>query len=356
MTAVANAATDRIVQLDVVEVVRETPDACAVVFAPVDGWEHRFTYDAGQFLTLRIPTATGSVARCYSLCSSPDTDERPTIGVKAIPGGVGSNWIVSQLRPGDRVEALPPAGTFGPRSYDHPIVLLGAGSGITPLLAIAKTAARRSCPLVRMLYANNDARSVMFEGQLNRLGAESEQFDVEHWLVDERGFLTVDEMQSWAQIPDAHYYICGPTPFMEKASQGLAAYGVASDNIHIEKFESIEGDPFAALAHIGERTTSQDPAEADSAAGQTLIVHLYGDMQEVPCDPGTSLLESAEAAGLAPPFSCREGRCSACTIKVIDGTVRMKKNNALTADEVDEGYALACQSLPESDIVEIEWE
>src|SRR6266545_1051995 len=126
-------------RLSVSEVITETADARSLVFdLPPDQLEH-FTYRPGQFLTLRIPSdRCGSVARCYSLCSSPHVDDRLRVTVKRTLDGYASNWICDNIKPGDTIEALAPAGIFTPKSLHGNLLLLAAGSGITPVLSIIK--------------------------------------------------------------------------------------------------------------------------------------------------------------------------------------------------------------------------
>ena len=128
-------------QLRVAEVVSETDDACSLVLAVPPELSGEFAYRPGQFLTVRVPhNEAGSVARCYSLSSSPHTGDRPTITVKRVADGHASNWLADNVTAGSMLDTLPPAGTFTPRSLDTDFLMFAGGSGITPVMSIVKSA------------------------------------------------------------------------------------------------------------------------------------------------------------------------------------------------------------------------
>ena len=137
MTTVEVPHGSRSVMLTVSAVVEETADTRSIVFAVPDDLRDKFAYRPGQFLTLRIPSErTGSVARCYSLASSPFSDDAPKVTVKRTSDGYGSNWLCDNVAAGQTIEVLPPAGVFTPKSLDHDFLLFGGGSGITPVISI----------------------------------------------------------------------------------------------------------------------------------------------------------------------------------------------------------------------------
>ncbi len=140
------------------------------MFAVPDELRDKFAYRPGQFLTLRIPSdRTGSVARCYSLASSPFTDDAPKVTVKRTSDGYGSNWLCDNIAAGQTLEVLPPAGVFTPKSLDHDFLLFGAGSGITPVISILKSALTQGGGTVVLVYANRDEKSVIFAEELRAL-------------------------------------------------------------------------------------------------------------------------------------------------------------------------------------------
>jgi len=161
------------------EIVRETDDACSVVIeAPVGA---DFSYQPGQFVTLRLPTESGAVGRCYSLCSSPHVDSELRIAVKRVREGVASNWINDVLAVGAELECLPPSGVFTPKSFDDDLLLFAGGSGITPVLSILKSALAVGTGQVVLVYANQHENAVIFAAQLRELAeANPERLHVVH--------------------------------------------------------------------------------------------------------------------------------------------------------------------------------
>ena len=160
---------DHVLELQIAEVVAETDDARSLVFAVPDAPgdpdipPERLRYAPGQFLTLRVPSdRTGSVARCYSLCSSPFTDDALTVTVKRTADGYASNWLCDHAHAGMRIHVLAPSGTFVPKTLDDDFLLLAAGSGITPIMSICKSALAEGSGQVTLIYANRDERSVIF--------------------------------------------------------------------------------------------------------------------------------------------------------------------------------------------------
>jgi len=159
-------------QVPVAEVIRETDDACSLVLDVPPPLAATFGYRPGQFVTVRVPSdRTGSVARCYSLSSSPLTGERPAITVKRTAGGFASNWIMDQVTAGTVLDLLPPAGVFSPGSLDGDFLLFAAGSGITPVMSILKSVLAAGRGRVVLVYANRDERSVIFGPSLRGLMA-----------------------------------------------------------------------------------------------------------------------------------------------------------------------------------------
>ena len=326
-------------RLTVSEVIEETAEARSLVFEQV------FPYRPGQFITLRVPSdRTGSVARCYSLCSSPHTDARLTVTVKRTPGGYASNWLCDNVRPGTALEALAPAGIFSPRSLDGDLLLLAAGSGITPIMSIIKSALAEGTGRLTLVYANRDESSVIFRDQLRTL--DPARLTVIHWLETVQGLPTPAHLRALIS-PAAHaeVLICGPKPFMAAARTALADLDVPKDRIHIERFTSLSGNPFEQSTPI-----------SDDSRPSTVEVELDGERHRLTWPAQTKLLDLFLDSGLAAPYSCREGACSACACRLVSGEVKMLNNEVLDQDDLDDGIILACQSLPVTDVVQISYE
>lgn len=340
-----------VLELELTDVVEETTDARSLVFAVPDGADvpaDRLRYSPGQFLTLRVPSdRTGSVARCYSLCSSPFTDDPLTVTVKRTADGYASNWLCDNAHAGMKMHVLAPSGTFVPKTLDTDFLLLGAGSGITPMMSICKSALAEGSGKVVLIYANEDENSVIFNAALRDLAAKyPDRLTVVHWLVSVQGLPSAAALAGLAEPYAGHdAYICGPGPFMVAAEEALKTVG--AQRIHIEVFKSLDSDPFAAVV-IEEDDSDEGPA--------TAVVTLDGEKHEITWPRKAKLLDVLLDKGLDAPFSCREGHCGACAVLKKSGDVEMEINDVLEQSDLDEGLILGCQALPRSDSVEVTYD
>ncbi|HYD62894.1 MAG TPA: ferredoxin--NADP reductase [Noviherbaspirillum sp.] len=328
--------------LTVAQVIEETADAKSIVFDVPAPLLDAFAYKAGQFLTLRIPYTGEGVLRCYSLSSAPGIDTRLCVTVKRVAGGRASNWICDELRVGSTVDVLPPAGVFVPRSLDEDVLLLAGGSGITPVLSIAKTVLEKGEGKVTLVYANRDEKSIIFGAALRELGKRHpNRLTVLHWLDSVQGVPGPDQLQTLlAPWERARCFICGPAAFMETARVALTALDVPRDRIHIERFVSLDAAPAADVF------APAAPGEAGSDSA--LEVLLDGATHSITAGAGETLLDSMLRAGLQAPHSCRTGSCGACMCKIEEGEVKLRGNNVLDSDDLADGWTLACQGSPAS--------
>jgi 3-ketosteroid 9alpha-monooxygenase subunit B len=342
-----------VLELEIAEIIDETADARSLVFRTPDDAPvapEKLRYSPGQFLTLRIPSdRTGSVARCYSLCSSPFTGDPLTVTVKRTVDGYASNWLCDNAHAGMRLHVLAPSGTFVPKSLDTDFLLLAAGSGITPMMAILKSALSEGSGKVTLIYANRDEKSVIFAETLRDLAAKyPDRLTATHWLESVQGLPSVPALSELvAPYGAREAFICGPGPFMAAAEEGLKAAGLPAERIHIEVFKSLESDPFAAVT-IEEDDSDEGPA--------TAVVTLDGQTHEVSWPRRAKLLDVLLDKGLDAPFSCREGHCGACAVVAKSGDVAMEVNDVLEQQDLDEGLILACQAHPRSDSVEVTYD
>ncbi|MGO9381273.1 MAG: 2Fe-2S iron-sulfur cluster-binding protein [Mycobacterium sp.] len=346
---------DHVLELQIAEVVAETDDARSLVFAVPDEQgdpgiaPRRLNYAPGQFLTLRIPSErTGSVARCYSLCSSPFTDDALTVTVKRTADGYASNWLCDHAHKGMRIHVLAPSGNFVPKTLDDNFLLMAAGSGITPIMSICKSALAEGGGQVTLLYANRDDRSVIFSDALRELAAKyPDRLTVVHWLESLQGLPSATALTKLAApYTDRSVFICGPGPFMDAARVALDSLKVPAPQVHIEVFKSLDSDPFAAVKI--EDSGDEPPA--------TAVIQLDGETHTLSWPRNAKLLDVLLAKGLDAPFSCREGHCGACACTLRKGKVTMEVNDVLEQQDLDDGLILACQSHPESDSVEVTYD
>ncbi|WP_278261449.1 ferredoxin--NADP reductase [Nocardia sp. AG03] len=351
MTTVEVPHGSRSVVLRVAAVIAETADTHSVVFEVPAELRERFTYQPGQFLTLRIPSEqTGSVARCYSLASSPFTDDLPKVTVKRTEGGYGSNWLCDNVSAGDEIEVLPPSGVFTPKNLDENLLLFGAGSGITPVMSILKSALSQGSGKVVLVYANRDVESVIFAGELRELvGKHPQRLTVIHWLEPLQGLPTAD-MLAGLVAPYTAYeaFMCGPKPFMDLVHDTLAQLDVPRARTHAEVFNSLAGDPFADHAPV----QVSDEEAADAA---TVEVELDGEVHELSWPRKQTLVDIMLDKGLDVPYSCQEGECGSCACTVLEGKVEMGNSEILDPEDIENGYILGCQARPVTDHLKIQF-
>jgi 3-ketosteroid 9alpha-monooxygenase subunit B len=335
-------------RLRVAAVVAETDEACSLVFDLPADLASEFEYQPGQFLTVRIPSdRDGSVARCYSLCSSPMTGDPLTVTVKQTPDGYASRWIAANVTAGTELDVLPPAGMFVPRSLDDDILLLAAGSGITPAMSILKSVLAAGTGRVVLVYANRDERSVIFGSALRDIAASAgARLLVVHWLDVLQG-LPSGRLLAPLIRPYATYQIfaSGPDPFLSAVRQAAQAVGVAPRAVRVERFLSLQHNPFDAA---GTPVLAGVPA--------TLRVTLDGETHSLGWPAGVRMLDLLIDADLDPPYSCREGICGACACQLTGGKVEMVSNEVLDDADLADGYVLACQSVALTPDVSVTYE
>jgi 3-ketosteroid 9alpha-monooxygenase subunit B len=296
-----------------------------------------FAYQPGQFLTLRIPSdRDGSVARCYSLCSSPLTGEAPAVTVKQTAGGYASHWIADNVRPGTVLDVLPPAGMFVPASLDDDFLLLAAGSGITPVMSILRSVLAGGRGRIVLVYANRDERAVIFGQALKDLAATAgSRLLVVHLLDVLQGLPTGQQLVPLIR-PFAAYQIfaSGPDPFLAVVREAAAAAGVPPRGVRVERFLSLQHNPFEGPA---------EPVAGGIAA--SLEVTLDDHTSTLDWPAGKRMLDVLIDADLDPPFSCRDGICGACACTLTAGKVEMASNEVLEDADLADGLILACQSV-----------
>jgi ferredoxin-NADP reductase len=320
--------------LKVLEVIEETADSRSFVLEIPDELEETFTYVAGQFCTFEATIGGESVVRCYSMSSAPETGDPFTTTVKRVPDGKMSNWMIDELKAGDHINAMRPAGLFVLRDTEVPIVAFAGGSGITPVISIIKTALATTRRSITLVYANRNADSVIFAAELERLAENSGgRLSVHEHLDSEQGFLDAAACAKLAfDRSNGDFYVCGPGPYMDTVEAGLEILGTSPGQLHIERF-----------VVPGEESTLTESSATES-------VGFRLDRKKVTIDYhlGDTLLETARRAGLRAPYSCEGGSCATCMALLETGSAMMRVNNALTPEEVEEGWVLTCQAIPMS--------
>jgi 3-ketosteroid 9alpha-monooxygenase subunit B len=337
-------------ELRVARTIQETHDSISIVFEIPESLREKFRYQAGQFLSFKIPFEGHVLVRSYSLASSPDTDAEPKVTVKRVDDGRISNWMNDRVKAGSKLMVVPPAGLFVLGDTQRDLLLFSGGSGITPCISIIKTALATTDRKVALVYANRDARSIIFEAELEALLRDHpDRLEVIHSLDDRDGYLSeaVAQRHLGSHL-DRDIYLCGPGAFMATVEAGLIDAGVHVSQLHIERFVS-PPDPGTKP----EAETARDATEGKAPSHVTVV--LDGTEHQVPYEPGERVLTAARRAGLDPPFSCEEGYCSCCMAKLVEGDVSMETNDCLTPDLLDEGWVLTCQASCKGGKVRVEY-
>jgi ferredoxin-NADP reductase len=321
-------------------IIKETADTRTYVLAP---HETPFPYRAGQFCTFKVHVDGEDLYRSYSMSSAPETDSEMATTVKRVPGGKVSNWMLDNLVEGDDVTITRAAGTFCLAPTSVPLLGFSGGSGVTPIVSLAKSALATTDRAVRLLCADKDRASVIFDAVLDDLVARyPDRLAVVRHIDDDRGLLDPAAVVDFVGADaDADCYVCGPEGFMSVVTSALPGPGT----VFIEDFDA------APQPHIAEPAA----AEAEETGG-TITIHLDRKKAEVPRRPNETLLESARRAGLSPPFSCEAGNCGTCMARLSEGSATMKVNEALEEDEVEDGYVLTCQAIPDTPSVTVHYE
>jgi len=339
----------------------DTAEAVIVSFDVPEELRPVFGFTQGQYLTLRKEIAGQDLRRSYSICSGVDEGEL-RVGVRKVQGGVFSNWINEQLKPGDTVSVMAPQGRFfvpiAPDAQRHHLGIAG-GSGITPILSIMKTVlAREPHSRFTLIYGNRKLRSTMFKEELDDLKDKyMSRLVIHHVFSDENAEMDIHmgvvNRQKIAEFLQAlvppegidHAYICGPFQMNDEAEAALLAAGVPEECIHIERF----GLAQPASGQVG---AVLHQAQAGDAATARITIIRDGLKREIAFSrEQPSILDAASAAGLEVPFSCTSGVCGTCRAKLMEGKVRMERNFALDKKEVAAGYVLTCQAHPTTEHV-----
>jgi 3-ketosteroid 9alpha-monooxygenase subunit B len=324
----------------VARIIKETADAHTFVLTPHD---QPFRYRAGQFCTFRVTVEGEELYRSYSMSSAPETDTELMTTVKRVPGGKVSNWLVDNVVEGDELTMTRAAGTFCLRPTPVPLLGFAGGSGVTPILSLAKSALETTDRSVRLLCADRDRASVIFDATMADLvDRYPGRLSVVRHLDAEQGLIEAAAVREFVgTATDADCYVCGPEGFMAVVRSALTGTG----QVFVEDFDA--APPV--------KPPAPEPVNGAEVDG-TVTIYLERKKVSMPRVSGETLLESARRAGLAPPFSCEAGNCGTCMARLTEGSATMRVNDALEGDEVADGYILTCQGVPDTASVTVRYE
>jgi len=381
-------------QLKVVEVTRETSEAVTIHLEHPE--KINIPSKAGQFLTLVVPVNGRQERRSYSLSSAPYEAPRLSVTIKKIPRGLVSNYLVEKCAVGTTMQIIAPTGNFivdpHPANSRH-MVLIGAGSGITPLISMAKAILYdEPKSRVTLIYGNRHEGTVIFKEKLEDMQAQyGERLKVEHVFsqpktdlnssksfslktfsslfkkkdektevpptethqyqgrLNRKMIIQILESLHLTQLLDTEYYLCGPAGLMEEAKEALKILKVSPEHIHKESFISAKENAQMPDAGV---TTREEGGEAADCHVVTVIYE--GAEYKFPVQTGQTILEAGLAQNIDLPYSCQAGLCTACRGKCLSGKVHLDEREGLSDAELAAGYVLNCVGHPLTADVKIE--
>jgi len=333
-------------QVLIEEKVMETADAVTLVLKQHDLIKN---YKSGQFITLLLTIGGEKVRRSYSFSSSPEVDLRPSITIKKIQDGKASGYLFDNLRAGDSIDFIQPAGIFTlDKASSENLVFIGAGSGITPLMSMIKTALhKKTYKSIHLIYSNRNEDAVIFKKQLDGLKAAYSNFNVVYTYsqphdatlltgrLNQSKFMKIMEGLKDLSASKADYFLCGPDGMLEEVKRGLEILQVASAKIHKESFVSVNENDSVFVSV---------PEHAGDVNEVTVM--YQGSEYKFTVKPGKTILQSALDEDIDLPYSCMSGLCTACMGKCLSGKVEMGDQDGLSEKEVKNGYVLTCVGRP----------
>lgn len=325
--------------LQISKIERFTPESIAVYLNIEQPLKPNFKFSAGQYITIEHQTPTGAIRRSYSIASTP-SDKELCIGLKKVKNGVFSTFANTELKEGDRLRVATPEGNFTYDPTAKRILAVGAGSGITPLLSIIKTALFGDPEVVvGLVYGNQTASTAMFIPQLEELQQQfkdrffwvnsySQSREGDYFGRIEKGTLLHALKNKLSTVgPIEKAYLCGPEALIQTAQETLVDAGMSSENVLFELF-----------------VASSEQKEIDTSGNAEVTVLLDGQTQKIMVDKEEFLLDSLLEQGIDAPYSCQGGSCSSCICKISEGTAEMARNQVLTDREIAQGFILSCQA------------
>lgn len=350
-------------KLKINEIYKEIDDCSVISFDMPSELTEEFAFRQGQHLTLKADIDGEDVRRSYSLCSSP-LDNEWKVAVKLIPGGKFSSLVNNQLKTGDSLEVMAPSGNFGVDTSETPktYVAFVAGSGITPVLSMIKThLAKEPNAKFKLFYLNRTVKSIIFKEEIEQLRNQHfGRLEIFYFLTKEHrdiellnGRFTSEKLQEiFSKLLDVSHvdeaFLCGPEAMIFLIRDELIAAGMPKDHVHYELF--VTG------------LSEEDIKRAERLAQQNVegvevtIVDGGKEFHFTMTSDYDNILDAALAAGADLPFACKGGVCSTCKCQILEGSIEMKVNYALEADEVAQDFVLSCQSVPTSESVKVDFD
>ncbi len=323
------------------ERVEETHDSASFVLSP--DAPGIFQFLPGQFVTIGVHIDGAMHYRAYSISSSPARMDSLTLTVRRLPGGLVSNFLLDYLQPGGRIESTEPAGEFflTAEATADKLLMLSAGSGITPVMSMARWALeRRPEADIHFIYSARSEQDIIFREDLLSMAQRHLNFRLDLFLDSANGrldrhdgFLTPERLEALAKdAADRRIYLCGNQPYMEMIEGWHQSRGLSAGRLHKESFKP-----------------EAPEAAAENGSEYLFFAPQFGKTAKI--RDGQTLLEIMEPHAIPIIAACRSGVCGSCKCKVVEGKVERASTATLTPEEIDAGYALACSTRAKSDLV-----
>jgi len=339
--------------LVVTDIIKETHDVTTFRFQgdPLC----RFVYYPGQFCSLVLNINGKKVVRSYTISSSPSRPYQLEITVKRVPGGLVSNWLPDNLQIGSRIEVAGPRGKFClvPGRIPPNLLLIGAGSGVTPALSMGRWLCDVSAPVdVKFFNSVRSPDDIIGHHEIQLMALRNKLF-APLILTSTRGSNSTwtgfsgrinRQMLEYAvpDIKERHIYMCGPPPFMDCVRALLAQMNYDLANLHLESFGGVR-------TSVADKPAPLGAADGDGApqAG-ALAIEFAKSGKVAHTDGATTLLEVGEANDIALDYGCRAGNCGDCKVRLLKGEAKTAIEDGLTAEDKKAGYILTCVAKPRS--------
>lgn len=357
-------------ELRIATIFQETPDVRTLRLMSVDGGEFPFVYQPGQFINIQLMIDGKRVNRSYTLASSPTRSDACELTIKREPSGLASRYIHESLRVGDVLPVSGPSGKFvftGDNASG--VVLIAGGVGITPVISILRYLTDRAWKgAIHFLIVAKTEQDLIFRDELRWLQSRHPNLHVcitltrtepQSMWTGNRGRATAELMTrvipNLAQLP---VYLCGPNEMMDATTELLLQLGVPSSQIHTEAFSGKKSlpvnaetgtvPPVESAPVISPATLTAMTKQTAKSGMATIRFSRSGHSTQVDAD--MTILEASEKLSIEIPNECRSGICGQCKTRLLDGTVQMDCEDALSAAEKTSGIVLACQARPQSDV------
>jgi len=337
--------------LKITEIKNLTTDSVEIVF---DTNNHLFNFNSGQYITIKHTINNEDVRRAYSICSAPN--EGLSIGVKLVEGGKMSTFLTSEVKIGDNLDVMPPAGNFVLNGDEKNIIGICAGSGVTPIISMIKSElAKNTDSNFTLIYGNKSQDSAMFKDDLKAFEENnSDRFKI-HWAFSREGVSgaingRVDKntlqqlLNTFNALKTADaYFICGPGELIDNANELLLLNNINQAKINFERFTVVE------LTDVADN-------DSDEIISNVMVSVDGEDFEFTLSNKGQTILDAAMEQGADVPFSCKGAVCCTCKARVMEGKVTMDANYSLSEEEVADGFILGCQARPASANVVVDFD